>query len=1066
MSTTAENFRRADEIFRAAAKLDPPDRDRFINERSGGDERLLAQLRDLLRADQVASGVLDQPALGASLSRVASSARVDGSLPQRIGPYRVIRVIGEGGMGIVYEAEQENPRRRVALKVIRPGMMSATLLRRFRHEAQMLGQLTHPGIAQIYQAGTADQGEGGQPYFAMELVSGRPLVEYAETHARGTRQRLDLMARICDAVHHAHLNGVIHRDLKPTHIIVAGEAPEGQPKILDFGIARATEVDIQTVTLRTDIGQLLGTIAYMSPEQAAGDPSQLDIRSDVYALGVIAYELLSGRLPYDVHGKLIHEAVRVIRENEPSRLSSISRVFRGDVETIIAKALEKDKDRRYSSAAEFAADIRRHLSEQPIAARPASRFYQLRKFARRNKAIVGGVAVAFAALTMGTAVAVRQAIVAERARVEEHRLRGEAEHQAYRASLVAGSAALRHHEINDAQRHLAAAPERLRGWEWDHLNSRIDDSLATLSFGFFPTCMALSPDGRLVASCSSSGHIQTWQVPELTLLASRALTGSVQERRVARLVFSPDGRELRADTMAGSVRLDARSLEHAANDRLFFLERSADNRFGATILTREQRQLVIVEIATGREIFRRSCRDAFDPLIEFSPGNEHVAVGFRDGGLTIHRISDGALLCSRPDLDQLVDLAFTTDGLRAAAASMNGAAQVIDAATGDDLAVLSGHAVSVTATGFSPDDTLVATASNDHTVRLWRASDGSPVALMHGTQANVIDLAFTPDGSQVVTASDGGLRWWDATGSLDPLVFPAPGTVYGLAFSPDGGKLAAVCLGGAQPLRIWDMTTRREVLAGLDGYLSALAFSADGSRLVIGRSRGSSLVVDARDATILNSVGGRNWRTDWAGITGDHSQIVSLGNNGRLVAVDAATGAALRRSSFPGDPDGHGCRAAVSPDGALLAVAARREIHILDASTWDELHVLRGHTGSIYALTFSADGARMVSGGTDRTLRVWDVRARAMLATMTGHSEVIFAAAFNSDGSRIVSGGRDRVIRVWDAHRYEEITQLHGHTSLVYCLAFSPDGTILASGAGDDTVRLWDTKPSRDWLRR
>ena len=319
-------------------------------------------------------------------------------LPDQIGHYRIIRRIGQGAMGSVFEAEQEKPKRTVALKVINAGVASAQMLRRFELEAQVLGRLQHPGIAQIYEADTFDAGQGAQPFFAMELIHGRSLTEYATATNLGTRQRLELMTKICDAVHHAHQRGVIHRDLKPGNILVD---ESGQPKILDFGVARATDSDIQTTSLRTDIGQLIGTIPYMSPEQAAGDPNELDTRSDVYALGVVCYELLADRLPYDLTDKMIPEAVRVIRDEDPTPLSSVNKVFRGDVETIIAKALEKEKARRYQSAAQFASDIQHYLDDEPIVARPASTWYQLRKFTRRNKPLVVGVAATFLALTGG-----------------------------------------------------------------------------------------------------------------------------------------------------------------------------------------------------------------------------------------------------------------------------------------------------------------------------------------------------------------------------------------------------------------------------------------------------------------------------------------------------------------------------------------------------------------------------------------------------------------------------------------------------------------------------------------
>jgi tetratricopeptide (TPR) repeat protein len=327
-----------------------------------------------------------------------------------VGRYKIVRLIGEGGMGAVYEAEQDQPRRTVALKVIKPGMASPALLRRFEQEGQALGRLQHPGIAQIYEAGTADTGYGPQPYFAMEFIRGVDLRSFITSRRSNTAERLELFAKVCDAVHHAHQRGLIHRDLKPGNILVD---ETGQPKILDFGVARLTDRDTQA-TSQTDVGQLIGTLAYMSPEQVLADPLELDIRSDVYALGVILYELLAERLPYNLSNKL-HEALLTIREEDPPRLSSVDRSYRGDIETIVAKSLEKDKARRYSSAAELAADIRRYLTNEPIVARPPTVAYQLQKFAVRHKALVVGLASVFAVLVGGVVVSTWQATRATRA---------------------------------------------------------------------------------------------------------------------------------------------------------------------------------------------------------------------------------------------------------------------------------------------------------------------------------------------------------------------------------------------------------------------------------------------------------------------------------------------------------------------------------------------------------------------------------------------------------------------------------------------------------------------------
>lgn len=314
-------------------------------------------------------------------------------------------------MGIVYEAEQERPQRRVALKIVRPGIVPGDVLRRFELEYEFLGRLQHPGIAQIYHAGIEDAGYGAQPYFAMELVRGKRLDEYVRTKRPSLRERLLLVAGIADAVQHAHHRGIIHRDLKPANILVT-EA--GDPKVLDFGIARAAAHDGMT-TAHTFAGEVLGTLSYMSPEQVAGDMSGLDTRSDVYALGVILYEVLAERPPYDLERKPFAEAARIIHDEEPTRLRSVTSVIPADVETIVAKALEKEKERRYGSAAELADDIRRFLRDEPISARPPSAAYQVRKYARRHKAIVAGIVASLLALLLGVVATTWQAVRARRA---------------------------------------------------------------------------------------------------------------------------------------------------------------------------------------------------------------------------------------------------------------------------------------------------------------------------------------------------------------------------------------------------------------------------------------------------------------------------------------------------------------------------------------------------------------------------------------------------------------------------------------------------------------------------
>ncbi|MBX3393876.1 MAG: serine/threonine protein kinase [Phycisphaerae bacterium] len=447
----SQRFFKVMSLFQEACVLEGAARTAYLDQACDGDGALRSELMAMLEADAARGAPLDANGGGMHLlaahmaeeqlqSGTAAGSASLAAPPSNAsglfaGQYRIIRQIGEGGMGAVYEAEQSRPRRIVALKLIRGGSHSTGLLQRFEHEAHILGRLQHPGIAQIYEAGTD---ESGQAYIAMEFVAGLPMTEFANTHELSVPDRLALMMKVCDAVQHAHQRGVIHRDLKPGNILVVDEGVDrridaglsknvesglvfqtaggssattslrkssvslGQPKVLDFGVARSFGDDQQITTMHTVSGQLIGTLAYMSPEQVSGEPEDVDIRSDVYALGVILFQLLSGQMPYDLKAKSLPEAARLIRDVEAPTLSSFSAHYRGDIETIVVKALQKDRERRYQSAAELAEDIRRHLAGEPIGAKRDSALYVLRRQLRRYRVLVGAGALV-AAMTVGFA---------------------------------------------------------------------------------------------------------------------------------------------------------------------------------------------------------------------------------------------------------------------------------------------------------------------------------------------------------------------------------------------------------------------------------------------------------------------------------------------------------------------------------------------------------------------------------------------------------------------------------------------------------------------------------------
>lgn len=393
-----QQFDRARALFREVRKLSPAARQAALQARTN-DQSLIEQVIALCDALSDETGRDDFEArIGSALAGVAADALGPHSAVERIGAYRILREIGRGGMGIVYEAEQEEPRRRVALKVVATGLASPSLLERFRLEAHALGRLDHPGIARILEAGTFEAGAGPVPFFAMDLIDGQP-ISRALADAP-VEARLSLLADVADAVHHAHLRGVVHRDLKPANVLVD---ESGRARVVDFGIARLLDPEDDAASPRTASGHLLGTPAYMSPEQALGDPAVVDARSDIHALGALAYEVLSGKPPVDPHGRSLDEQLREVREVPPRRLGPADGVPR-DVGVVLAMALEKDPSRRHASAAAFAEDLRRARDGRPVSGRAPSTAYQLSRFAARHPLGTGLTLASLALLVTSTAV--------------------------------------------------------------------------------------------------------------------------------------------------------------------------------------------------------------------------------------------------------------------------------------------------------------------------------------------------------------------------------------------------------------------------------------------------------------------------------------------------------------------------------------------------------------------------------------------------------------------------------------------------------------------------------------
>lgn len=914
-----------------------------------------------------------------------------------IGRYKLVRRIGIGGMGAVWLAEQQHPvKRNVALKVIRSDVDTKSAIARFEAERQAIAMMDHQNIAKILDAGTT---ESGNPYFVMELVDGLPFNEYCDKHSLGIRERLKLMVPICRAVQHAHQKAIIHRDLKHSNVLVAEYEGEPVPKVIDFGLAKALDqrYSLTETTMFTEVGNVVGTLQYMSPEQADTENLDVDTRSDIYSLGVMIYKLLVGATPLECVSQdkiSLFEALRFIREHDSFRPSSfaglgnrelkvlcerrqvqpekLKQILEGDLDWIVMKALEKDRHDRYQTANALSMEIERYLRDERVLARPPSAMYTLKKFVKRNRGLVVsvlGISCLLIAGIFATSAATWWAVK-----------------ERDRANRKAAMLKLESQNARDAEKE-ARESESARSIEL--LAMRLNSAWSDWQLGD-----AESAWGKLnQISPSQNG----W------------------ESRYLRSEFGSDEQPLYG---------------HAG--KVITIDVSADGRYVASGATDDS--VKIWDAHTKELLYTRMLED--EPLcVRFSPDSKRIACADRSNRISFWQVESGQphaelgpyptdikCIAFLPDGERILAGAAERDSYREGSRRVFGddgapSIRLVSIGDGEVLQELLGHTGDIESIDVSQDGRTIVSGSSDTSIRVWRDTEEQfeSFRILNDHVRGVTCVSISPNDRQIVSSGeDLTVRLWDLeTGQVSHSLVGHTDAVRSARFSDDGGRI--VSASEDRTVRVWSLTG--EQLLSCQGHFGGL-FDARFS------VSGDELLSASADKTV------RVWNA-W----GNPSTIVVRPHTDEIWAAD------------------------FSMDGRTIACASEDgTVSILDSMTGEQIHAPLGHEAAVLSVAFSPDAQFLATGGADNQLSIWNATDFTLIKTIDAHQNFIWDVSFSNDGRFLATASADLTAKIWDTRDWSLVKELTGHRGELGSARFSRNGKYLVTSSDDETVRLWDTE--------